>query len=255
MSAHDPTEPIDPIDPALASLFREERVAEAPAGVRERVFARVATSIAVPAPIAGPAEAGAEAMRAVSRLHALAAWVVGAFVLGAGVGAGAVLTWHASSPPRVLYVERAIPAPTAPAPADALEHKAAPPAPPAPRAPPASPATGAPGDAVAPRAESSARLAPRNDASDALSAERRVLDSARERLAQGDGTGALEHLDDHARRFPHATLAEEREALAIQALVNLGRYDDARRRADAFRTRWSNSVYAAAVKATMASIP
>jgi hypothetical protein len=241
MSDHEPTEPIDP---ALAALFHDEPVAEAPPGVRERVLARVSTSIAVHAPIGGPTGARAEVLRAGSRLHALAAWVAGAFVLGAGVGAGAVLTWRAASPPRVVYVERATPTPTAPAPA------------PEPAAgPPASPASGSPRDAGTPRAESSARLAPRNDASDALSAERRVLDSARERLAQGDGAGALKHLDEHARRFSHATLAEEREALAIQALVNLGRYDDARRRADAFRTRWSNSVYAAAVKATLASIP
>jgi hypothetical protein len=243
MSDHDP---LDPIDPALGSLFREEHPPEAPRGVRERVFARVAASIAVPAPIGGPPGGGVEAARAGLRLQALAAWVAGAFVIGAGVGAGAVLVWRAPSPPRVVYVERTRPAPTALAPDE--PHDPTP-------APSALPATTPPGDAGAPRAESSARLAPRNDASDALSAERRVLDSARERLTQGDGAVALKHLDEHARRFPHATLAEEREALAIQALANLGRYDDARRRADMFHARWQNSVYAAAVKATIASIP
>jgi hypothetical protein len=44
-------------------------------------------------------------------------------------------------------------------------------------------------------------------------------------------SGALTKLDEHGRRFPRGYLDEEREALAIQALVNVQRYDDARARA------------------------
>jgi outer membrane protein assembly factor BamD (BamD/ComL family) len=88
-----------------------------------------------------------------------------------------------------------------------------------------------------------------------LPSERLLIDEARAGLASGDAAVALARLDEHARRYKHGQLDEEREALAVQALAQLGRYDDARGRAARFRQRWPDSVYLSAVDATLKSIP
>lgn len=54
-------------------------------------------------------------------------------------------------------------------------------------------------------------------------------------------TKALGLARTHASRFPNGRLAQEREVLAIDALVRMGRADAAQRRADAFRSRWPAS--------------
>jgi hypothetical protein len=88
-----------------------------------------------------------------------------------------------------------------------------------------------------------------------LSAERVLLDDARSALATGDAPRALGLVDAHARRFSRPQLAEEREALAVQALVALGRYDEARARAARFRAGAPNSLFLPAIEASLASIP
>jgi hypothetical protein len=88
-----------------------------------------------------------------------------------------------------------------------------------------------------------------------LRAEREVLDRARSALSGGDATAALALLDRHTTEFPQALLAEEREALAVQALVIGGRYDEARARAARFRAAWPGSLFLPAVEASLASIP
>lgn len=45
----------------------------------------------------------------------------------------------------------------------------------------------------------------------------------------------------HRQQFPHGRLTEEREALAIRALLALGRTEGARQRAAAFRVNYPNS--------------
>ena len=61
-------------------------------------------------------------------------------------------------------------------------------------------------------------------------------------LAHGDGVGALARLALHERRFPNGALAQEREAMAIRALVLTGDREHARARADAFRARYPGSL-------------
>jgi hypothetical protein len=82
-----------------------------------------------------------------------------------------------------------------------------------------------------------------------------MLDSARNALTRGDPAGALAILDRHAKRFPGARLGEEREALAIQALVLSDRYDDARARAARFRSTAPNSLFLPAIESSLGSIP
>lgn len=88
-----------------------------------------------------------------------------------------------------------------------------------------------------------------------LKAERTLLDGVRASLSEGDSARALRLADAHRRRFPHAQLAEEREALAIQALVLSGQSSEARERADRFRSEFPNSLFLPTVQTSVASIP
>jgi hypothetical protein len=62
---------------------------------------------------------------------------------------------------------------------------------------------------------------------------------------------ALELTREHQRRHRDGALAEEREALAIEALRRLGRTQAADRRAAAFEQRYPNSVHASRVRGTL----
>jgi hypothetical protein len=115
--------------------------------------------------------------------------------------------------------------------------------PPAPRA--AAPSVGAPEPAPEKRASRDSSLA----------AERRLLDAARAALVGGDTAMGMDKLSRHTRQFPRGALAEEREALAVDALVATGRYQEARRRADAFRARYPGSLFAPSVAAALQAIP
>jgi hypothetical protein len=88
-----------------------------------------------------------------------------------------------------------------------------------------------------------------------LKDERALLDQARSALTQGDGASALARTDEHARRFATPQLAEERETIAIQALVVQGRFADARDRAARFEAVTPDSLFRPAVEAVLASIP
>jgi RNA polymerase sigma-70 factor (ECF subfamily) len=73
--------------------------------------------------------------------------------------------------------------------------------------------------------------------------EARLLEQARSSLAPRPAF-ALERLAEHARDFPDGTLAVERELLAVDALVRLGRRTEAESRAAALRRRAPGSLYA-----------
>ena len=74
-------------------------------------------------------------------------------------------------------------------------------------------------------------------------------------MSAHDSATALRILGKHARRFPDGQLWEEREALAIDALVQAHDYDHARRRAGRLRQRSPNSLFLPMVDAAVASIP
>ena len=88
-----------------------------------------------------------------------------------------------------------------------------------------------------------------------LAAERTMLDVARTALARGNGGDALAAATRHEKRYPTGALAEEREAMAVQALVLLGRHDDARARGASFHQRFPGSVLAPAIDAALGAIP
>ena len=235
---------------ALALLGAERRRTSAPSEVSDRVFEHLRTSIAAGA--VGVAAAAALAPGVTAGKGVLAGltaravpWVLGAALVGGGVGAG-IHARLASTP----MPPRAATEPTA---------SVAPPSPPTPSppvAPPlaiasASPPLSAPRVA---RSETSAGARPPDKDVD-LAAERALIEQARMALARGQGAGALAALESHARQFPRGRLAEEREALSVQALVQAGRTDEARARAAAFRVRFPTSVFVPAVNAAVTEAP
>jgi hypothetical protein len=81
--------------------------------------------------------------------------------------------------------------------------------------------------------------------------ERVLLDRARRQLASDEPARALVFLEQHAQRFARGELCEEREAMRINVLVQLGRKDEAKAGGDAFAARFPNSIMGASVRAAL----
>jgi outer membrane protein assembly factor BamD (BamD/ComL family) len=83
--------------------------------------------------------------------------------------------------------------------------------------------------------------------------ERALVDRARTALARGLASDALAAIDQHTKRFPRGRLAEEREALAVQALALSGDKNAAGARAARFRRSFPSSIFASAVDQAVGS--
>jgi hypothetical protein len=70
-----------------------------------------------------------------------------------------------------------------------------------------------------------------------------LLRRAHEALLAGAPAQALTLTDDHARAFPKGTLVQEREVIAIEALLDLGRREVALQRVERFRARFPGSAH------------
>lgn len=81
-------------------------------------------------------------------------------------------------------------------------------------------------------------------------AELRLLKAAQAAL-DASPARALTLTQQHAARYPHSALAQERELLSITALVRLGRAAEARQRAERFQQRYPNSAYAHRIAAAL----
>jgi hypothetical protein len=241
-------ESLEPLPKELEALLDAERKRPAPTTASQaRVYAKLAAAIPAlgglpPTPVTHAA-AGAKAAGAAKAATAAAggkaavattalvggkvALAVGMFVAGGVVGASAHAVY-------VQKVHREAPVVAAP-----------PPAPPPIEAPVPEPAPVAEPAAPAPKT-------PVHRSSDAsLAAERALIEQARTALGRGKPDDCLSAVDEHARRFPHGQLAEEREALAVQALAQTGRVADARRRAGAFHLNFPHSLLRPAVDAAV----
>ncbi len=82
----------------------------------------------------------------------------------------------------------------------------------------------------------------------AAAKETQLLRSADGAMRSGDARGALALLDEHARRFPHGVLAEERSAERVSALCALGRVSEARDEAARFLSATPDSPLAESVR-------
>jgi hypothetical protein len=222
-------EPTSPLEPRVLELLRE--APRPPVDARDRVRARLAASIPVP----GGGGHGSNASGA-SALGTKA--LVGlALVVGAGTGAALHAALSHPPPPVVVYVDR-------PVPTEAVASTPAAGSAPSPDAPVA--AASIPVSAHPP----SAPIGPSQ-----LAAERALLDEARTALVQGDPARALDRLQKHRRSFLNPMLAEERDAMEVEALARLGRGDEARSKADAFRRHSPDSLFMPTVLSAVGSIP
>jgi hypothetical protein len=88
---------------------------------------------------------------------------------------------------------------------------------------------------------------PRSSPASRLAEEGRVVLDARRALREGDAASALRRLEAARAAFSGGALVQEREALAIEALGQLGRREAAAARAQAFLRAYPGSPHAAAV--------
>jgi hypothetical protein len=88
-----------------------------------------------------------------------------------------------------------------------------------------------------------------------LESETRLLQDAEKRRRAGDGEGALSLLAEHASRFPHGVLTEERAAARVFTLCDLGRSAEARVEGERFLQDAPRSPLAARVRASCARRP
>jgi len=240
MSPEDPK----PLPSATLDLLRVERGAIfAPEDARSRVLARLAAKLPAPTdPDASGGDGGhgspaTPASSSPGGFGSLARPLSLGLALAVG-GVGGAALWSAlrPAPDRVIvYVDRPVLAP-APVAAPILTSP-----PTSASGPPTNPARAAPDPAA-------------RNADDGLAAERGLLDVARTAISRGDGENALAATARHERRFPAGALAEEREAMAIQALLLLRRDDDARARGAEFHRRFPGSVLAPAIDAALETI-
>jgi RNA polymerase sigma-70 factor (ECF subfamily) len=183
-------------------------------------------------------------------------WMLPSAFSGALVGGGlavallcGVTVWSAMSPPAESRPAITAPAPMAAAPRAggapplAADARSAPPDPPAlgheargTKAPRAAGVDPSPAAIASPGAPDHAEVAPFSDA------EVLLLRQARGALATAP-TEALSLTDQHAARFSGGRLTEERELIAVSALVALGRRPDAHARAARFFERFPSSAH------------
>lgn len=205
------------------------------------------------APALGGKAAGILSVHGVSVLAALLA--------GGAIGTAATLTWS-----RVGTVEvsattrqptaRALPPVALVSPPTArIEPKLANSAPTAVEAAPAVPSSSAESRRTTPTPEPS-QAVPRA-ATEAANVEDdgALLERARAALAQSDSARALSYLSLHERTFPRSPLLEEREALAIKALVAASRIGEARLRLGTFATRYPKSLFLMSLRAAVETNP
>jgi hypothetical protein len=227
---------------ALREFLESERDRpDPPPEAEQRVFSRLAATLAFPPglpapskPAAPTAATGAKVLVVGGVRRVLSIFLVGATV-GAG-GYGALQAVRQSPPTQPAAVPRA-PEPPAALPAPLPE-----PAPPQ-VVPPPSPAP-----QVRPRETGESR-------DQSLAAERKLLEGARTALVKGDDDAAITSLRRHARVFAHGQLSEERDALLIRALVGKGDYAQARERASRFHKQHPRSLFSEVVDQAMRSIP
>jgi hypothetical protein len=198
----------------------------------------------------GPHALGMDPSAPVSGLSGMRPWVAKllhwsapAFVMGAAAGVTAGRSMFPAVSPAVHARSVTVDPKVMPSPiGSAIEMDVVP----TPAAEPPSP--------VAPAGESSGGVKIGSAARE-LARERAILDQARAQISAGEAARALDYVQRHERRHPQGMLSEEREALAVNALVSLGRYREALQRGEAFRSRYPNSLLAPSVEAALLAIP
>jgi hypothetical protein len=230
---------------ALREFLESERGRpDPPPEAEQRVFSRLAVTLALPPGLPAPSSPTTPALPAAATgAKVLVAGgvrrVLSIFLVGATVGAGG---YGALQAVRQRPPAQPVTAPRAPNPPAALPAPLPEPALPQIEPPPS------PAPQVRPREPGASR-------DQSLAAERKLLEGARSALVKGDDDGAIASLRRHARIFANGQLAEERDALLIRALVGKGDYAQARERTNRFHQQHPRSLFSEVVDQAMRSIP
>lgn len=226
---------LEPFSTPIRILLQCERpVPPAPAALKQEVLLALEASLGLPADGAtGGAgtelEApplGTAASGAASSAAKLAVVATLAFGLGGTTVAVLDRTLLARPPSRAPAAEPVTPEPAVPEEVPSLVT-------------PAEPAPAKKRPPKAAEAEQPKSLLRRDQT---LAEERAVLERARTALWRGSFEEALSAVAEHSLRFPAGELAEEREALWVQALRGAGHEAEAGRRAEAFRRAYPESI-------------
>ncbi len=105
---------------------------------------------------------------------------------------------------------------------------------------------GSPSAVIASSVPSETAAAPSAGSPDSLGAEAKLLLQAREEMAR-DPRKALRATEAHDSTFAGGALAEERDVLRVEALVRLGKHEEAARVAASFRARHPQSSHLARI--------
>ncbi len=249
-----------PLAPELRLLIEDEKARPEPASdAQARLFSRLSASIGELPPGNGDGGEGGEG-GAGGAIGAAAAGVRGkttflarllthpvalagsTFALGGVLGVAldrALAVPPKIVEPQIVYVDRVVPAHTG-APSISMPSESS-----------TAPSAGVP-KPLAARVElrsPDAGAAAERDVQ--LAGERALLEIAKTALGRGDYSAALETLDRHAKKYPRAQLAEEREALAIQSMVGLGRVGEARVRGERFKKAFPGSMLLPVVESAL----
>jgi hypothetical protein len=222
-----------------------------PPGVAAHVWGKLAATVAIAPAAPPPASTSLHlAPAATFKTFALAKLVaVSVGILGTGSVATVAVVHLRARPPSPAIgppPQEAAPAPTVPPiPATLPAVPDKPPA--ATRAAPALPAHSSPKSVLASRSPE----APGGD----LAAERSLIARARSSLESGLPLDALATLKVHEQRFERGALAQQREALRIQALIASGNRPAAEAAAARFERDYPQSLMGPAVRAALSAKP
>jgi hypothetical protein len=216
--------------PWLRSLLSKAHAEASDALDVDRLTARVQAAILVDAPVlSGPPAHHAPLGKLVA---SKAVWLGAGVVIGMSIGTAWMLKRAPLSAPRPSV---SVAQPLALVPLKALTQEVS-----------SSPSAAVAGetDAIsqqAPAVSTNSPSASRDIRGVGLN-EAALLDGARAALGT-DPRRALALTQEHAKRFPHGALIQEREVIAIDALSRLGQTDVARRRASDFERRYPGSAH------------
>lgn len=228
---------LPPLSKELAALREAARPPRPPQGFEDRVAAKLAQSmLTLPQP---PGPSGAATAGAQLPLAKLISG--GVLVLLTGVGLGVALDRTVlKQPPPIIPPPPVVSAPVVPVVVPVTPVVA--PEPPPPPVEPVKVVVPPTPKPVVPVAEVPAKPASGRDVS--LSAERALLEVARAAMAKGDLPATFTALEKHQHDFANGRLAEEREALFIQALHAAGREAEAASRTERFNKEFPDSLLA-----------
>ena len=238
-----------------AMIDADRRGSGMPDDARQRVLKRMGAGF-LAAGVATAAMGSGTAAAATSTLGGFfarkSALVLAAFLFGTAAGAGgyAVATRTTAKPTAPTTVATTVAAATTTVSQPAITQPP-PVATTAPEVVASAPAVAAAHPAVAP---STTESAPKSR-DEELAAERLLVEMGRSSLAHGQASQALDAVQKHATKYPNGQLVEERESIAIHALVAAGRAADARTRATNFHKRFPKSLFLPAIDAAVGPEP